>query len=31
MTRGQVDLLDPAAVARFFKEAQPEYVFVAAA
>lgn len=30
-TRQQLDLLDPVAVARFYAEAQPEYVFIAAA
>ena len=30
-TRAEVDLLDGAAVRRFFEETQPEYVFVAAA
>lgn len=30
-TRAELDLLDPAAVTRFYAEARPEYVFVAAA
>jgi GDP-L-fucose synthase len=30
-TRAELDLLDPVAVARFYEQARPEYVFVAAA